>query len=96
MSHSINPLTLRNTISNGASEIAPRWKAGQLLQAVFLKKNSNGYSVLKVGGTLLQIRLEPSVNSGEKLLLKVMKAGSKPVARVYPNTPLSRHSTIYH
>jgi len=84
MSNPINPLTLRNITSRNSSTL-PSWNTGQLLHATFLKKNDNGQSLLKVGSTLVQIKLPHNLKVGDKILLEIVKAGPKPVVRVYSN-----------
>ncbi len=82
MSNSINPLILRNITSN--STVTPlNLRAGQLLHAQYVNKDSNGLSTLKVGNTLLQTTLTQTLNAGEKILLEVVKTGTQPVMRLY-------------
>lgn len=84
MSTSINPLVFRSITSN-TTVTSLNLRAGQLLQGKYIAKDSDGLSTLKVGNTLLQAKLSQTLNPGEKILLEVIKTGTKPVMRLYTN-----------
>ena len=89
MSTSINALNLHNYISLTHDGKTPAWKPGQLLHATFLSQMKNGESLLKVGDALVQAKVNRQLQSGDKLLLELIKNGPKPVLRLYTSAPMA-------
>ena len=83
----LGEITLTGLTSQGSpSSQLHNWRVGQVLEAVALAKPSAERLQLRIGGVELEARTQAPIQAGDRVLLKVLSAGSTPTLQVVPAT----------
>ncbi|UTW45441.1 flagellar hook-length control protein FliK [bacterium SCSIO 12696] len=81
----LGEITLTGLNSQGAiSNQLHNWRVGQILEAVVLSRSASERLQIRIGNAQLEARSQAPIQAGDRVLLKVLSAGTSPTLQVVP------------
>ncbi|MGS2723263.1 flagellar hook-length control protein FliK [Porticoccus sp. GXU_MW_L64] len=81
----LGEITLTGLTSQGAiNSQLHNWRVGQVLEAVVLARPAAERLQLRIGNTQLEARSQAPIQAGDRVLLRVLSAGTTPTLQVVP------------